>query len=116
MAAMIRSKTPVNRITSTSFRVGEYEAALLQAFSKDNVPGSESSAERVVAPISSTLQRDQISIDRPNISASMDERDVFGTQQQAALERHEHQIYARRFRGFLVLKPARQHTSRARNL
>jgi len=28
----------------------------------------------------------KISIDRPNISASTDERDVFGSQQQAAIE------------------------------
>jgi superfamily II DNA helicase RecQ len=28
----------------------------------------------------------KISVDRPNISVSMDERDVFGAQQQAAIE------------------------------
>jgi hypothetical protein len=35
----------------------------------------------------------KISIDRPNISASMDERDVFGAQQQAAVERLSIPIY-----------------------
>jgi hypothetical protein len=36
----------------------------------------------------------KISIDRPNISASVDERDVFGTQQQAAIECLTIPIYA----------------------
>ena len=36
----------------------------------------------------------KISIDRPNISASIDERDVFGAQQQAAIERLIVPIYA----------------------
>jgi hypothetical protein len=36
----------------------------------------------------------KISIDRPNISASVDERDVFGAQQQATIERLSIPIYA----------------------
>ena len=36
----------------------------------------------------------KISIDRPNISASMDERDVFGAQQQVAIEQLSIPIYA----------------------
>ena len=36
----------------------------------------------------------KISIDRPNISASLDERDVFGTQQQATIECMQIPIYA----------------------
>ena len=36
----------------------------------------------------------KISIDRPNISASMDERDVFGSQQQVAIERMSIPIYS----------------------
>jgi len=36
----------------------------------------------------------KISIERSNMSASLDERDVFGTQQQSALERMTIPIYA----------------------
>ncbi len=36
----------------------------------------------------------KISVDRPNISASPDERDVFGAQQQLALERLSIPVYA----------------------
>ena len=35
----------------------------------------------------------KISVDRPNISASMDERDVFGAQQQVAIEQMSIPIY-----------------------
>jgi len=35
----------------------------------------------------------KISVDRPNISASMDERDVFGAQQQVAIEQLSVPIY-----------------------
>jgi Domain of unknown function (DUF4387) len=37
----------------------------------------------------------KISIERPNISASMDERDVFGAQQQSAIERLTIPAYAK---------------------
>jgi hypothetical protein len=36
----------------------------------------------------------KLSIDRPNISASLDEHDVFGAQQQSAVERLEVPVYA----------------------
>jgi hypothetical protein len=100
MAAMIRSKDAgVNRITfDIVFASGEnYEAALYSnAFSKDNVARVLNlPAERVVGTyFVDACNAIKISIDRPNISASMDERDVFGTQQQAALERMNIQIYA----------------------
>jgi hypothetical protein len=35
----------------------------------------------------------KISIDRPNISASLDEHDVFGAQQQSAFERLSIPVY-----------------------
>jgi hypothetical protein len=100
MAAVIRSKDAgVNRITfDIVFASGEnYEAALYSnAFSKDNV------ARILKVPASHVIgtffvdacNAIKISIDRPNISASPDERDVFGTQQQAALESMHVPIYA----------------------
>ena len=100
MAAMIRSKDAgVNRITfDIVFASGEnYEAALYSnAFSKDSVARVLNlPAERVVGTyFVDACNAIKISIDRPNISASMDERDVFGTQQQAALERMNIKIYA----------------------
>jgi hypothetical protein len=36
----------------------------------------------------------KISVDRPNISASADERDVFGAQQQSAIEQLTIPLYA----------------------
>ena len=56
---------------------------------------SVSEPERVVGTyFVDTCNAIKISIDRPNISASMDERDVFGAQQQAAIEGLSIPIYA----------------------
>jgi Domain of unknown function (DUF4387)/Acyclic terpene utilisation family protein AtuA len=100
MAAVIRSKDAgVNRITfDILFTSGEnYEAALYSnVFSKDNIARSLNiSPERVIGSFFvDTCNAIKISIDRPNISASPDERDVFGTQQQAAIEGMQVPIYA----------------------
>jgi hypothetical protein len=100
MAVVIRSKDAgINRLTfDIIFTSGEnYEAALRSnAFDKEsmakllNLP-----VERVVGTFFvDTCNAIKISIDRPNISASMDERDVFGAQQQAAIEGLAIPIYA----------------------
>jgi hypothetical protein len=100
MAAVIRSKDAgVNRITfDIVFASGEnYEAALYSnVFCKDNVARIlGSSPERVIGTFFvDACNAIKISIDRPNISASPDERDVFGTQQQAAIECMHIPIYA----------------------
>jgi Domain of unknown function (DUF4387)/Acyclic terpene utilisation family protein AtuA len=100
MAAVIRSKDAgVNRITfDILFTSGEnYEAALYSnVFSKDNIATNLNiSPERVIGTFFvDTCNAIKISIDRPNISASLDERDVFGTQQQAAIECMQVPIYA----------------------
>lgn len=100
MAAVIRSKDAgVNRITfDIVFASGEnYEAALYSnAFCKDNVARIlDISPERVIGTFFvDACNAIKISIDRPNISASPDERDVFGTQQQGAIECMHVPIYA----------------------
>jgi hypothetical protein len=100
MAVVIRSKDAgVNRLTfDIIFTSGEnYEAALRSnVFSKNNVAKILGlPAERVVGTFFvDTCNAVKISIDRPNISASLDERDVFGAQQQAGLERLSVPIYA----------------------
>ena len=92
MAVVIRSKDAgINRLTfDIIFTSGEnYEAALRSnVFNKDNVAKILGlPAEQVVGTFFvDTCNAIKISIDRPNISASVDERDVFGAQQQAALE------------------------------
>ena len=100
MAIVIRSKDAgVNRLVfDILFGSGEnYEAALRSnIFSTDSVAKIlELAPERIVGTFFvDTCNAIKISIDRPNISASMDERDVFGAQQQAALERLKIPIYA----------------------
>jgi hypothetical protein len=100
MAVVIRSKDAgINRLTfDIIFNSGEnYEAALRSnVFSKDNVAKILGlPANRVVGTFFvDTCNAIKISIDRPNISASVDERDVFGAQQQAAVERLNIPIYA----------------------
>jgi hypothetical protein len=100
MAAVIRSKDAgINRLTfDILFTSGEnYEAAL-----RSNVFDRESIAKLLDMPVEhvvgtffvDTCNAIKISIDRPNISASMDERDVFGAQQQAAIEALTIPIYA----------------------
>src|SRR5271170_7910791 len=92
MAVVIRSKDAgINRLTfDIIFTSGEnYEAALRSnVFSKDNVAKILNlPPARVVGTFFvDTCNAIKISIDRPNISASVDERDVFGAQQQAAIE------------------------------
>lgn len=100
MAVVIRSKDAgINRLTfDIIFTSGEnYEAALhSNVFTKESVAKILNlSVNRVVGTFFvDTCNAIKISIDRPNISASTDERDVFGAQQQAALERLSIPIYA----------------------
>ena len=100
MAVVIRSKDAgINRLTfDIIFTSGEnYEAALhSNIFTKESVAKIlDLSVNRVVGTFFvDTCNAIKISIDRPNISASTDERDVFGAQQQAALERLSIPIYA----------------------
>jgi len=92
MAVVIRSKDAgINRLTfDIIFTSGEnYEAALRSnVFSRENVAKIlKLPTERVVGTFFvDSCDAIKISIDRPNISASLDERDVFGAQQQAAIE------------------------------
>ena len=100
MAVVIRSKDAgINRLTfDIIFGSGEnYEAALhSNAFAKDNIANVLKVPQgRVVGTFFvDACNAIKISIDRPNISASVDERDVFGAQQQVAIERMEIPIYA----------------------
>jgi hypothetical protein len=92
MAVVIRSKDAgINRLTfDVIFTSAEnYETAL-----RSNIFSSDSIAKILKLPAArvvgtffvDTCNAIKISIDRPNISASVDERDVFGAQQQAAIE------------------------------
>jgi hypothetical protein len=100
MAVVIRSKDAgINRLTfDIIFTSGEnYEAALRSnVFSKDNIARVLAlPVDRVVGTFFvDSCNAIKISIDRPNISASVDERDVFGAQQQAAIECLTIPIYA----------------------
>jgi hypothetical protein len=93
IAVVIRSKDAgVNRLTfDILFTSAEnYEAALRSnVFYKDNMATIlDLPRERLVGTFFvDTCNAVKISIERPNISASMDERDVFGAQQQSAIER-----------------------------
>ena len=64
-------------------------------FSKDNMAGVlDLPPERVIGTFFvDSCNAIKISIDRPNISASTDERDVFGSQQQVAIEHLNIPIY-----------------------
>ena len=100
MAFVIRSKDAgINRLTfDIIFTSGEnYEAALhANVFTRGKVAEILGlRPERVVGSyFVDSCNAIKISIDRPNISASMDERDVFGAQQQVALERMSIPIYS----------------------
>ena len=100
MAIVIRSKDAgINRLTfDIIFTSGEnYEAALhSNVFARENVARVLNvPLHRVVGTFFvDTCNAIKISIDRPNISASMDERDVFGAQQQAVIERLAIPIHA----------------------
>lgn len=99
MAVVVRSKDAgINRLTfDIIFTSGEnYEAALhANVFSRCNVADILGlPPERVVGSyFVDSCNAIKISIDRPNISASMDERDVFGAQQQVAIEQMSVPIY-----------------------
>jgi hypothetical protein len=101
MAIVIRSKDAgINRLTfDIVFNSAEhYESALYSnAFHKENVADILGlPVERVVGTFFvDTCNAIKISVDRPNISASPDERDVFGAQQQSAIERMTVPIYSR---------------------
>jgi hypothetical protein len=100
MATVIRSKAVgVNRLTvDVIFTSGEnYEAAL-----HSNVFARENIAKVLNVPLNRVIgtffvdscNAIKISIDRPNIPESMEERDVFGVQQQGAIERLTIPIHA----------------------
>jgi hypothetical protein len=101
MAVVIRTKDAgINRLTfDVVFNSAEtYEDAL-----RSNLFHRESIAKILDFPVEhivgsyfvDTCNAIKIAVDRPNISASVDERDVFGAQQQAALEYSSIPIYAR---------------------
>ena len=99
MAVVIRSKDAgVNRLT---FDVIFTSAANYEAALRSNVFHKASVAqilnlppERVVGTFFvDACNAIKISIDRPNISASVDETDVFGAQQQSAIERLSIPVY-----------------------
>jgi len=100
MAVVIRSKDAgINRLTfDIIFTSGEnYEAALhSNVFTRSSVAKLLNlPVERVVGSyFVDSCNAIKISIDRPNISASLDERDVFGAQQQAEIERMVVPIHA----------------------
>jgi hypothetical protein len=99
MAVVIRSKDAgINRLTfDIIFTSGEnYEAALhANVFTRCNVAKILGlPPEHVVGSyFVDSCNAIKISVDRPNISASMDERDVFGAQQQVAIEQMSVPIY-----------------------
>jgi hypothetical protein len=100
MAIVIRSKDAgINRLTfDIIFNSGEnYEAALhSNVFARENVAKVLNvSLNKVVGTFFvDTCNAIKITVDRPNISASIDERDVFGAQQQAAIEHLSIPIHA----------------------
>lgn len=100
MAVVIRSKDAgINRLTFDIVfnSAADYETALRSnVFHKDHVARIlQLPPERIVGSFFvDTCNAIKISIDRPNISASPDERDVFGAQQQSLFERLEVPIFA----------------------
>jgi hypothetical protein len=100
MAVVIRSKNAgINRLTfDIIFTSAETDETALRSnvFHKDNVACLlRLPAEHVVGTFFvDSCNAIKISVDRPNISASSDERDVFGAQQQAALEHLTIPLYA----------------------
>lgn len=93
LAIVIRSKDAgINRLTFDIVfsSAAHYEAALRSnVFYKGNIAKVlDVPADHVVGTFFvDSCNAIKISIDRPNISASVDERDVFGAQQQSAIER-----------------------------
>ncbi|MBS0317975.1 MAG: DUF4387 family protein [Proteobacteria bacterium] len=92
MAVVIRSKDAgINRLTFDIVfnSAADYELALRSnVFHKAHVAELlQLAPERVVGSFFvDTCNAIKITIDRPNISASPDERDVFGAQQQSRIE------------------------------
>ena len=100
MATVIRSKDAgINRLTFDIFFTSaeNYEAALnSNLFTRENIAGIIGIP---VAKVIGTYFIDacnaiKISVERSNISASIDERDVFGAQQQSSLEGVDIPFYA----------------------
>jgi len=100
MAVVIRSKDAgINRLTFDIIFTSpaNYEAALnSNVFHKASVATIlDLPPERVVGTFFvDACNAIKISIDRPNISASVDEHDVFGAQQQSLIERLTIPVYA----------------------
>jgi len=100
LAQVIRSKDAgINRLTiDIVFHTTDMYLSALRsnAFHAENVAALIGlPAERIVGTFYvDTCKAIKISIDRPNISASMDERDVFGAQQQSAIEKLNIPMYA----------------------
>jgi hypothetical protein len=92
MAVVIRSKNAgINRLTfDVVFNsAADYEAALTSnVFCRSNVAKILRIApERIIGTFFvDSCNAIKISIDRPNVSASLDEHDVFGAQQQSSVE------------------------------
>jgi hypothetical protein len=101
LAVVIRSKNiGVTRLTfDLFFNSGEnYEAALLSnAFSRVNIASTlHVSPEHVVGTyFADSSNAIKITIDRPVVAASLQEHDLYGEQQQAALEDLNIPIYSR---------------------
>jgi hypothetical protein len=93
MASVIRSKkVGVNRITFDVFFTSaeNYEAALhSNLFSRESIAKilNLPSAKIIGTFFVDACNAIKVSVERPNISGSVDARDVFGTQQQSTLER-----------------------------
>jgi hypothetical protein len=92
MAVVIRSKNAgINRLTfDVVFNsAADYEAALTSnVFCRSNVAKILRIApERIIGTFFvDSCNAIKISIDRPHVSASLDEHDVFGAQQQSSVE------------------------------
>jgi hypothetical protein len=101
LAAVIRSKNVgIDRLTfDLFFNSGEnYEAALLSnAFCRANIAQTLGLApERVIGTyFADSCNAIKITIDRPVVAASLQERDLYGEQQQAVLEELSIPIYSR---------------------
>ena len=99
MAVVIRSKDAgINRLTFDIVfnSAADYESALTSnVFAKDNVAAvlGVSEDQIVGTYFVDSCNAIKISMERLNISASLDEHDVFGAQQQAAVERLSIPVY-----------------------
>jgi hypothetical protein len=102
MAAVIRSKDAgINRLTFDIVfnSAADYESALFSnVFAKPHIAALlDLPPDRVVGTFFvDSCNAIKISINRPNLSGSLDERDVFGAQQQAVLEQMSIPVYAER--------------------